>query len=129
VKAPKVCAEPGCAQNSVDPRHGRCEVHTPKRWAQSTRADALDKKKWSIIRKRVLRRDHGICRFCQEAANTVDHRRPLAWGGEPYDPLNLQAMCQPCHDLKTKEEEKLGRALARGDADRTAINVHVARWS
>lgn len=129
MKTPKVCTEPGCSNNSIDPRHGRCEIHAPKRWENSTRATLMDKHQWTVRRKRILRRAKGICRFCGSHATVVDHRLPLAWGGDPYRDANLQALCSGCHDIKTKEEAILGRALSGGMADQSDINAHVARWT
>ena len=127
---PKVCAYPGCANDALDTKSGRCATHAPPpRWAGSSRGEKLDKRKWGIARRRVMRRDRGTCRFCLMPAPTVDHRLPLAWGGGPYDPANLQAMCQECHATKTDEERALGGKLSRlkaGDAD---IAAHVARWT
>lgn len=33
----------------------------------------------------------------------VDHVQPLALGGEDTDG-NVQALCRPCHKLKTRED-------------------------
>ena len=34
----------------------------------------------------------------------VDHIVPLAAGGAPYDPENLQTLCRPCHFDKTRRD-------------------------
>jgi hypothetical protein len=126
---PKVCAVPGCMADAVSAHTGRCEAHAPPpRWSSSTRPK-LDPRKWRLARKRTLHRDKGTCRFCIMPAPTVDHRLPLAWGGLPYDLLNLQAMCEPCHATKTNEERSLGNKLSRGLAGAPEIAAHVARWT
>ena len=52
----------------------------------------------------AMRRDKYICQVCKRAvARDVDHIEPLAWGGaDTID--NMQAICQPCHAKKTKEQ-------------------------
>lgn len=54
-----------------------------------------------------------FCRTClarglQVASDKVDHIIPLAWGGTDTR-ANKQALCDPCHDAKSKAE----RAEAR----------------
>jgi 5-methylcytosine-specific restriction endonuclease McrA len=34
----------------------------------------------------------------------VDHIRPVADGGHPFDPANLQTLCSKCHETKTARE-------------------------
>jgi 5-methylcytosine-specific restriction enzyme A len=41
-----------------------------------------------------------LCRVV--AANTVDHKRSIASGGDPFPPLDgLMSMCAGCHARKT----------------------------
>jgi 5-methylcytosine-specific restriction protein A len=48
-----------------------------------------------------------ICTHCHQAiATDADHITPISAGGAPYDPLNLQALCAPCHGKKTKSEQQ-----------------------
>lgn len=55
-----------------------------------------------------------ICRVCDFLPSvTADHIIPVAEGGEELDRDNLQGICQPCHDAKTLEESKRGRARRR----------------
>ena len=42
------------------------------------------------------------------AANEVDHIIPLCIGGERLDPANLQCLCRPCHQQKTREDKRKG---------------------
>lgn len=34
----------------------------------------------------------------------VDHKVPIADGGDPWDENNLQILCEDCHKKKTSEE-------------------------
>lgn len=59
------------------------------------------------IRAAVLA-EEPLCRHClaqgrTEAATIVDHIVPIAGGGTD-DRSNLQGLCGPCHDVKTREE-------------------------
>lgn len=56
--------------------------------------------RWKAVRLQVLTRDNHICSYCGNEADTVDHIIPLAAGGPPFDPNNLQAMCRKCNGKK-----------------------------
>lgn len=63
---------------------------------------------WQTIRKAQLQREP-LCRHCQAAGRVtlaleVDHIRPLFEGGHPTDPANLQSLCVPCHQAKSRDE-------------------------
>lgn len=61
---------------------------------------------WHSIRKRILRRDGGKCRYCGRPADEVDHVVPIARGGSDDD-SNLVAACGKCNrekHAKTPEE-------------------------
>jgi len=53
----------------------------------------------SSMRMRVLRRDKGICRYCQEPGDTVDHVTPRSQGGAS-SLENLVCCCFRCNNLK-----------------------------
>jgi 5-methylcytosine-specific restriction endonuclease McrA len=55
---------------------------------------------WPLIRKAVLDRDMGMCRYCGAAATEVDHILPVSRGGGSHM-ANLQALCRRCHATKT----------------------------
>ena len=68
---------------------------------------------WRRIRERILQRDKGLCQPCLKQgfytpANEVDHIVNIASGGTDSDD-NLQAICGPCHKLKTQQEARRGR--------------------
>jgi 5-methylcytosine-specific restriction endonuclease McrA len=67
--------------------------------------------RWQKTRVRILKRDHSMCQPCAKRgkvvlATQVDHVIPLSKGGTDDD-SNLQAICERCHDRKTRKE--LGR--------------------
>ena len=63
----------------------------------------------TAIRRRILNRDHHQCTTCGAPATTADHVLPVAEGGT-HDEDNGQALCDPCHDAKTRAEQARGRA-------------------
>jgi len=64
---------------------------------------------WARIRRWVLRRDDRECLRCGGKAETVDHIVPVSEGGHPFDPDNLQALCQSCNSSKgTRTEDYRG---------------------
>jgi len=66
--------------------------------------------RWEKQRRSALRRDKGLCVACRESgrltpATEVDHVVRVADGGS--DRLsNLQSLCRPCHEAKTKDENR-----------------------
>lgn len=62
-------------------------------------------KDWGRTRRRILRRDQGICYICgRPGASQIDHIVPASQGGGDEDE-NLAAVHQhPCHARKTARE-------------------------
>lgn len=59
---------------------------------------------WDQLRRRILNRDP-YCQICLVAASdTVDHMLPKSLGGTNAED-NLQGLCVPCHNRKTREEQ------------------------
>lgn len=56
---------------------------------------------WYEIRRRVYKRDRGICRWCRSAVPWTsyhcDHIFPRSLGGHPSDTRNLQTLCNACN--------------------------------
>ena len=113
-RAPKPCRTPSCGGLSRD-GSGYCNNHqkqkcgwnTPNRGTRHQRGYGSA---WVKIRKRILKRDKGLCQPCMKlgllsTANTVDHIIPKAEGGTD-DANNLQAICDPCHNAKTRQESQ-----------------------
>jgi 5-methylcytosine-specific restriction protein A len=86
-------------------------------WSKESRQSRGYGAAWDKIRVRILRRDCGMCQPCKAAgrvtlATQVDHiiskakAATLGWSQAQIDaPTNLQAICVPCHKLKTKIEQ------------------------
>ena len=67
----------------------------------------------------VLTRDDHLCQACLSRdrvtpANQVDHIVPRAKGGTD-DLSNLQSICEPCHKLKTIQDNGRKQRLTRDD--------------
>jgi 5-methylcytosine-specific restriction protein A len=64
---------------------------------------------WRARRVRILVRDSYTCRACVRVVYGkkahVDHIRPLEDGGTDDD-ANLQVLCESCHGVKTREEQR-----------------------
>lgn len=109
---PKPCTKPGCKAYAA--KRGRCEDHQPEPWkGHGSGASRGYGWAWGRKRERVLKRDGYICqdqRECQglTKADDVDHIVPKAQGGTDDD-HNLQAICTPCHEAKTRGEARRGR--------------------
>jgi 5-methylcytosine-specific restriction protein A len=66
-----------------------------------------------MVRKRILRRDQGVCYVCgKPGANQVDHIKPTSQGGDDGD-ANLSAIHEyPCHAEKTAREANAVNPMA-----------------
>lgn len=88
-------------------------------WGRTSRHERGYGSAWVKTRARILKRDSYLCQPCltkgrPTEANEVDHIRPKAKGGTDEDE-NLQAICAPCHKVKTEAEaaEAQGRSLTK----------------
>jgi len=65
-------------------------------------------KAWRRYRRDYLATVGYVCRSCERIAMQphVDHRVPIADGGDPWDYGNLQVLCSSCHGRKTIAEQK-----------------------
>lgn len=61
--------------------------------------------RWQHARGRFLR-DNPVCARCMGTSAVVDHVKPHK-GDETmfWDRTNWQALCKPCHDKKTAQED------------------------
>ena len=50
------------------------------------------------IRREVMERDGGVCRYCGAAATDCDHVYPWSNGGTNH-PTNLVAACERCNSI------------------------------
>lgn len=90
----------------------RIQTAAPQRgWSAEGRGSAAQRGygwAWQKLRDQVMARDCGLCLPCQarglvSLASSVDHIVGKDQGGSD-DPLNLQAICDPCHKAKTAAE-------------------------
>ena len=75
-----------------------------------TKLTDRDYGRWRKVRRYLLAREP-ICRLCRaknprnpNAATQVDHIVSRSKGGDPFDPDNLQPLCDDCHWAKTAKE-------------------------
>ena len=69
-------------------------------WGRQSRRRKELPKDWEKIRRTVLKRDGGLCVFCGNKANQVDHIFPDG----PHVPDNLRSLCQHCHMARTQQQ-------------------------
>lgn len=69
-------------------------------WSSQSRRHKELPKDWGKIRVAVLKRDGGLCVFCGNKANQVDHIFPDG----PHVPDNLRSLCQHCHMVRTQQQ-------------------------
>ncbi len=117
--APRPCRHPGCG-TLVRDGSGFCGKHQADRtlgkFADERRGSRQSRgygAEWEQTRKRILRRDKGLCQPClsngrPRPARQVDHKVPKFEGGTDDDD-NLQSICNECHVAKTAEEAKRAR--------------------
>ena len=112
-------------------RHHRCPALVVSGWCPkhrrptrpdcdrpSSTARGYDRR-WRKIRLMFLRANP-LCASCGRAANEDDHIKAKRAGGEDDDE-NLQALCKPCHSIKTMRE-RFGKGLQ-------SIETGVAMWN
>jgi 5-methylcytosine-specific restriction endonuclease McrA len=86
---PRACATCG--------RAGCTEKHRSDR----KRGETLQDRRYALFRRQPF------CVRCRvEVATIRDHIVPL-WAGGVDDETNTQALCVPCHNLKTQAESRL----------------------
>lgn len=86
-------------------------------WGTKSRHERGYDYAWVKVREEVMKRDHGLCQPCLRAGRTtlahaVDHivskakAALLRWTRAKTDhPSNLEAICKPCHEVKTEAEQ------------------------
>jgi 5-methylcytosine-specific restriction protein A len=117
--APSPCRHPGC--RALVEKPGFCIAH-----AKTYRAAAYQRQKseqtpeekeskrfydrvaWKKVRSIQLQ-DEPLCRKCRSVgrlteATVVDHIIERSKGGDDYAQENLQSLCKPCHDAKTRRQ-------------------------
>jgi len=74
---------------------------------------------WKQRREQVKRRYGDPYERARELE--VDHIQPIADGGHPFDPGNLQTLCSECHKQKTAEENS-NRTPTRGEMSESLLD-------
>jgi len=109
--APKPCGHPGCGVLVRD-GSSRCPKHPKEVWAKSsTPTKRVTGRRLQAMRARLFQ-ESPLCVECElqgrvTLATQRDHITPLAEGGLDDD-SNVQALCQTCHEVKSKAESKRG---------------------
>ena len=118
---PRACIRPMCRAVSHD-GSSYCAKHKPKQdtgWDKhrakhgNSRHKAGYGSNWDKLRKAVLVRDRYLCQTClrlgvMREAKQVDHKLPKSLGGT-NELTNLEAICYPCHKIKTNKEAAAAR--------------------
>lgn len=110
--APKPCTAPGCG---VLVRDGtsRCSKHQREAWGKKpTATKRITGRKLQALRESLFRRQP-LCVECERQGKVVlatqrDHIVSLGEGGADDDD-NVQGLCGPCHEAKSKGEAARAR--------------------
>lgn len=102
----------GC-RTLVSDGSGRCALHPRKAWTKFTPTPRITGRRLQAMRDALFTREP-LCVLCKangrvSLATQRDHRIPLAEGGAD-DETNEQAVCEPCHSVKSAAEAQQGRA-------------------
>ena len=85
-------------------------------------------KRWRKYRMALISKQGGKCVECGDTPEShklhIDHIKPLADGGEPYDEQNLQILCVICHGKKTAKEMGWG-SISNAAPDQTLSALRV----
>jgi len=115
----KICSFGGCKSVAVSGT-SRCEKHTltytPKKRYDHQLHDGkyiYGTARWKRLRNSYARM-HPLCAHCEKTGLItpmviVDHIKELKDGGDPWDPDNLESLCDEHHKKKTGREVKKRR--------------------
>ncbi len=109
--APRPCSLRGC-NALVSDCSGRCPKHPREAWVKVTPTKRITGRRLQAMRDRLFKQ-HPLCVICLAARRAIkatqrDHVIPLAEGGRD-DETNEQALCEPCHEIKSAAEAQRGR--------------------
>lgn len=89
--------------------------------------------KWKRYRKAYLMRQGGECEHCGDALPDhmlhLDHIKPLAEGGDPFNTNNLQVLCVSCHGKKTARETWGVGSISNADTGKSPTDENAFFWS
>jgi 5-methylcytosine-specific restriction protein A len=113
MKPARRCSQPGCGVmiNAGD----RCPTHPREPWRRPGQVKRIRGRTLKRLRS-ALFADSPLCVLCERAglvrvATIRDHIVPLGEGGTD-DRDNIQALCGPCSDAKTRDEANRGKRRA-----------------
>ena len=111
VSPPKPCTAPGCGKLVRD-GSGRCEAHPKPAWSKRVETPKRTTGRKLQAMREQLFRANPLCVSCEAqgrvtSATQRDHITPLSEGGADDD-SNVQALCDACHDVKSKAEAARG---------------------
>jgi 5-methylcytosine-specific restriction protein A len=115
VRAKSPCRNSGC--RTLLDKPGFCDQHRREVFRAQKQVVTEDykernrfyqRKEWKSVRTLQLQLEP-LCRSCRRAgklvaAMVVDHIVAIADGGGELDPENLQSLCKPCHNAKTRHD-------------------------
>lgn len=78
-------------------------------------------REWRERREELKERYGALYEY--ETELEVDHIVPVSEGGHPFDPGNLQTLCEDCHQEKTsRENSERAQTPSRGDLSESLLN-------
>jgi 5-methylcytosine-specific restriction endonuclease McrA len=103
----KLCLEVDCGEQALDGKP-RCADHQRATWRSQGRARIRNPVHGSYRQRQQslrARRRSDVCTYCGGGATeddplTLDHVIPLAAGGDPWDPSNLELAHRSCNAAK-----------------------------
>lgn len=105
---------PSCEEREQARRYGADKDRDRGRKSLKPWRAVYRTERWKKLARRILR-ERPTCERCRSAPSAiVDHRIPLgppAWP-DPFDESNLDALCRPCHGIKTAEDYRRERRQA-----------------
>ena len=97
------------------------------------RQEVYNTARWRALRAQVLLAAGYLCQRCategrRNAAQLVHHRQPIRQGGEAFDPDNLEALCNRCHENEHAANFNADRAAwDKWVADMVQRNIHLSK--
>jgi 5-methylcytosine-specific restriction endonuclease McrA len=132
-----VCAKPKADWGTRNRNFRCCSAECTKQFWMKT--ELVIVKNWVLLRLKVFERDNYTCVKCGAKPTCIisayhgtlydeperiipaiskligDHIRPIALGGDQWDPDNIQTLCIACNKIKTAQDAKaIGKARKFG---------------